>query len=131
MHKNWRFFRSLIDNLEMLLVKCDLNVGRRYASLVTDGELRERLWNEIVDEFERTVSVVRRITGNRQLLGNQPELRETLRLRDPYIDPLSVLQVQLLARYRGMSVDDQQRDDVLRAILRSVNGIAAGLQNTG
>ena len=131
MYRDWPFFRSLIDNLEMVLVKCDLAVGRRYASLVKDARLRKRLWTEIEQEFDRTVAMVRRVTGKRQLLANQPQLRETLRLRDPYIDPLSVLQVQLLARYRGMSMTDPERDDVLQAILRSVNGIAAGLQNTG
>lgn len=131
MYRDWPFFRSLIDNLEMVLVKCDLAVGRRYASLVKDARLRKRLWTEIEQEFDRTVAMVRRVTGKRQLLANQPQLRETLRLRDPYIDPLSVLQVQLLARYREMSTTDPERDDVLQAILRSVNGIAAGLQNTG
>ena len=131
MYEDWPFFRSLIDNLEMVLVKCDLGVGRRYASLVKDARLRKKLWTEIEEEFDRTVTMVRRVTGKRELLANQPQLRETLRLRDPYIDPLSVLQVQLLARYRGMSASDPEKDDVLRAILRSVNGIAAGLQNTG
>ena len=131
MYQDWPFFRSIIDNLEMVLVKCDLGVGQRYASLVTNARLRKKLWTEIEGEFDRTVRMVRRVTGKRELLANQPQLRETLRLRDPYIDPLSVLQVQLLARYRAMPTSDPGKEDVLQAILRSVNGIAAGLQNTG
>ena len=131
MYEDWPFFRSLIDNLEMVLVKCDLGVGARYASLVRNARLRLKMWTEIEEEFNRTVSMVKRVTGKRSLLANQPQLRETLHLRDPYIDPLSVLQVRLLARYRAMSDADPEKEGVLRAILRSVNGISAGLQNTG
>jgi phosphoenolpyruvate carboxylase len=89
------------------------------------------MWDEITGEYERTVAAVLRITGKRWLLGDQPQLRETLRLRDPYIDPLSVLQAGLLRRYRDMDENDPARAELLEAILRSVNGIAAGLQNTG
>jgi len=131
MYEDWPFFHSLIDNLEMVLVKCDLGVGARYASLVRNARLRVKMWTEIEEEFNRTVSMVKRVTGKRYLLANQPQLRETLHLRDPYIDPLSVLQVRLLARYRLMSDGDPEKEGVLRAILRCVNGISAGLQNTG
>lgn len=115
----------------MVLVKCDMGVGARYASLVRNARLRIKMWTEIEEEFNRTVSMVKRVTRKRYLLANQPQLRETLHLRDPYIDPLSVLQVRLLARYRAMPDADPEKEDVLRAILRSVNGISAGLQNTG
>jgi len=131
MYRMWPHFRSLISNLEMALAKTDLGVGRRYLELVADHDLRERLWGEIESEHARTVSAVLRLTGKRELLGGQPQLRETLRLRDPYIDPLSVLQAQMLREYRSMPPDDPARREVFEAILRTINGIAAGLQNTG
>lgn len=131
MYQGWPHFRSLVSNLEMVLAKSDLVVGRRYADLVSDPVLRARIWGEIVTEHDRTVAAVLRVTGKRGLLAGQRRLRETLRLRDPYIDPLSVLQATLLRRYRAMSPEDPQRQVVLEAILRSINGVAAGLQNTG
>ncbi|MFN2568461.1 MAG: phosphoenolpyruvate carboxylase [Candidatus Dormibacteria bacterium] len=131
MYRYWPHFRSLVSNLEMGLAKTDLGVGRRYLELVGDRDLRDRLWGEIEAEHGRTVRSVLRITGKRELLGDQRQLRETLRLRDPYIDPLSVLQAQMLRQYRSMPEDDPRRQEVFEAILRTINGIAAGLQNTG
>ncbi|HZB97001.1 MAG TPA: phosphoenolpyruvate carboxylase, partial [Candidatus Sulfotelmatobacter sp.] len=131
MYREWPHFRSLVSNLEMVLAKTDLNVGQRYLDLVSDLEVRQRLWAHILREHSRTVRAVLKVTGKRELLAGQRQLRETLRLRDPYIDPLSVLQAKLLRQYRQMSEDDSARGQVLEAILRSINGIAAGLQNTG
>jgi phosphoenolpyruvate carboxylase len=115
----------------MVLAKTDLGVAGGYLDLVTDAGLRQRMWDEVTAEHERTVSAVLKVTGKRRLLADQPQLRETLRLRDPYIAPLSVLQAQMLARYRQLDESDPERPALLEAILRSVNGIAAGLQNTG
>ncbi|HET9051626.1 MAG TPA: phosphoenolpyruvate carboxylase, partial [Candidatus Dormibacteraeota bacterium] len=106
MYREWPFFRSLVGNLEMVLAKTDLGVGSRYRELVDDQALRDRMWNEISAEHDRTVAAVLRITGKQWLLGDQPQLRETLRLRDPYIDPLSVLQAGLLHRYRDLPEGD-------------------------
>jgi phosphoenolpyruvate carboxylase len=131
MYREWPFFRALVSNLEMALAKADLGVAGRYAELVTDPNLRSRMWKEVCDEHARTLEAMARVTGREALLADQPGLRETLRLRDPYIDPLSVLQAQMLSRYRALDERDPERPALLEAILRSVNGIAAGLQNTG
>jgi phosphoenolpyruvate carboxylase len=131
MYAGWPFFRALVGNLEMTLAKTDLGVAGRYLELVTDAGLRRRMWDEITAEHARTVSAMLRVTGKEALLADQPLLQETLRLRDPYIDPLSVLQAQMLDRYRRMDGDAPERDALREAILRTVNGIAAGLQNTG
>ena len=131
MYSEWPFFRSLIDNLQMVLAKVDLAVGRRYLDLVDDIELRSRMWLLITTEHQRTLDAVLRLCGIQHLLDTEPNLRAILRLRDPYIDPLSVLQAQLLRRYRQCTPDDPARGNLLEAILRTVNGIAAGLQNTG
>jgi phosphoenolpyruvate carboxylase len=131
MYVRWPFFRALVGNLEMTLAKTDLGVASRYFELVSDPGLRERMWAEVTAEHRRTLEAMVQVTRKQSLLADQPLLRETLRLRDPYIDPLSVLQAQMLARYRALDEADPQRPALLEAILRSVNGIAAGLQNTG
>ena len=131
MYLRWPFFRALVGNLEMALAKTDMGVASRYLELVADPGLRERMRVEATGEHARTLEAMVHITGKRTLLADQPLLQETLRLRDPYIDPLSVLQAQMLARYRTLDETDPQRPALLEAILRSVNGIAAGLQNTG
>ncbi len=131
MYVSWPFFRALIANLEMTLAKADLGVASRYFELVADAGLRQRMWDEVAAEHRRTLEAMARVTGRDSLLADQPVLRETLRLRDPYIDPLSVLQAQMLLRYRSLPDADPERPALLEAILRSVNGIAAGLQNTG
>ena len=131
MYRDWPFFRSVVSNLEMVMAKTDLGVGSRYLNLVAEATLRHQMWGEITAEYDRTVASVLHITGKRWLLADQPQLRETLRLRDPYIDPLSVLQAGLLQRYREMPETDPERELLLETILRSVNGISAGVQNTG
>jgi len=131
MYLRWPFFRALIGNLEMTLAKTDLGVASRYFELVSEPDLRARMWAEVTAEHARTLQAMVRVTGKQTLLADQPLLQETLRLRDPYIDPLSVLQAQMLAQYRALDGADPQRPALLEAILRSVNGIAAGLQNTG
>ena len=131
MYLRWPFFGALIGNLEMVLAKADLGVAGRYLELVRDVTLRQRMWAEVTDEHARTVAAMLRVTRKATLLADQPQLKETLRLRDPYIDPLSVLQAQMLARYRDLPPGDAARPALLEALLRTVNGIAAGLQNTG
>jgi len=131
MYLHWPFFRALAGNLEMTLAKIDLGVADRYFELVSDPGLRRRMRAEVTAELNRTLEAMVHVTGKHTLLADQPLLRETLHLRDPYIDPLSVLQAQMLARYRALGDSDPERPALLEAILRSVNGIAAGLQNTG
>jgi phosphoenolpyruvate carboxylase len=124
MHARWPFFASLISSLEMALFKTDLGVAERYLRLV-DPELRERFWPPIAAEHERVRSSVLAITGNDRLLADAPRLQERLAHRDPWVDPLSHLQVELLERTRAGATADRQ------PLLGTVTGIAFGLRNTG
>ena len=131
MYRHWVFFRSLIDNLQMVLVKADMRIARQYATLVSDEQERERIFTAIEAEFRRTHDTVLQITEQQSVLEQQPQLLASLRLRDPYIDPMSYFQVRLLREMRRLPLDDPQRPAHLQAVLRTINGIAAGLQNTG
>ena len=131
MYQHWLFFRSLVDNLQMVLAKADMRIARQYAALVSDERERDRLFSIIEAEFQRALDAVLQITGQASVLERQPELSASLRLRDPYIDPMSYFQVRLLRELRRLPVDDPRRAAHLQAVLRTINGIAAGLQNTG
>jgi phosphoenolpyruvate carboxylase len=131
MYQHWLFFRSLVDNLQMVLAKADMRIARQYATLVSDARERERLFSMIAAEFQRAYDAVLQITGQASVLERQPQLLASLRLRDPYIDPMSYFQVRLLRELRRLPADDPRRAAHLQAVLRTINGIAAGLQNTG
>ncbi|HJR26542.1 MAG TPA: phosphoenolpyruvate carboxylase, partial [Acidimicrobiales bacterium] len=105
-------------------------VARRYASLAT-GPDNARRWAAIEAEYHRTVGLLLRVTGRDHLLDGAPVLQRSIALRNPYVDALSELQVRLLARLRAQPADDPERGRVLRLVQLSVNGVAAGLQNTG
>ncbi|MCC7546981.1 MAG: phosphoenolpyruvate carboxylase [Burkholderiales bacterium] len=127
MHGAWPFFRALMSNMDMVLAKADLHIASRYAELLADQPLRERIFAMLGDEMERTVGHLLRITGQRELLENNPLLARSFRNRRPYIDPLNHLQVESLRRFRAGEQDEKTR----RAILLTINGIAAGLRNSG
>jgi len=131
MYRNWLFFRSLVDNLQMVLVKADMRIARQYATLVADERERDRVFATIDAEFQRTRDAVLEITEQRSILERQPSLLASLHLRDPYLDPMSYFQVRLLRELRRLPGDDPRRPTHLQAVLRTINGIAAGLQNTG
>jgi phosphoenolpyruvate carboxylase len=131
MYENWVFFRSLCDNLQMVLVKADMRIARVYAGLVQDPGERERIFTEIESEFRRTESLILQVTSQQTMLEHQPQLLASLRLRDPYLDPMSYLQVRLLRELRSLPAQDPRRAPYLEGVLRTINGIAAGLQNTG
>ena len=130
LYRSWPFLASLLDNAEMILAKADMGVARRYASLAT-GPDGERRWAAIEAEYHRTVALLLRVTGRDRLLDGAPVLQRSIALRNPYVDALSELQVRLLARLRALPADDPERGRVLRLVQLSVNGVAAGLQNTG
>jgi len=131
MYQHWLFFRSLVDNLQMVLAKADMRIARQYATLVSDERERDRLFSIIEAEFQRAHDAVLQITGQSSVLERQPQLLASLRLRDPYIDPMSYFQVRLLRELRRLPAGDPRRAAHLQAVLRTINGIAAGLQNTG
>jgi phosphoenolpyruvate carboxylase len=131
MYDAWPFFKSTIDNLQMALAKSDLVIAKEYASLVSDIETRQRIFNWITDEYHTTCDLVLKITQQQEVLDHIPVIQESIRLRNPYVDPLSYLQVQLLAEWRGQNDTQEDAPDLLRQVLLTINGIAAGLRNTG
>jgi phosphoenolpyruvate carboxylase len=130
LYRSWPFLNSLLDNAELSLAKADVGVARLYARLATnDGD--ERRWATIEAEHARAVQLLLRVTGRDRLLDDAPVLQRSITLRNPYVDSLSELQVRLLARLRSLEPDDPARETVLRLVQLTVNGVAAGLQNTG
>jgi phosphoenolpyruvate carboxylase len=127
MDREWPFFAATIANAEMALAKSDLDIAARYANLVEDAELRARIWQRIEDEHQRSTREILHLTGQHRLLDREPVLRRSIDRRNPYVDPISFVQVELLRRLRGR----RSQDSTLRAILRTVNGIAGGLKSTG
>ncbi len=127
MQRQWPFFKTLLSNMDMVIAKSDLALASRYAELVTDARLRKKIFNMIEAEWQRTVTALGQITGERQRLASNTALQRSIRHRFPYIDPLHHLQVELVRRYRAGQADER----VQRGIHISINGIAAGLRNTG
>jgi phosphoenolpyruvate carboxylase len=128
MYRRWPFWKTLIDNAQMILAKADLTIARLYADLVEDRELADRIYERIASEYQRTVEVVGLMTGNSELLDNMPVLKRSIERRNPYVDPLSFIQLVLLSRLRSGA---EPRSELLTGVLESINGIASGLKNTG
>ena len=128
MYGSWPFWRTLIDNSQMILAKADLVIARLYADLVEDQEMGTAIFQRIAAEYLRTVEVILQITGQSELLERSPVLLHSIERRNPYVDPLSFIQLVLLRRLRA---GVEPREELLTAVLESINGIAAGLKNTG
>jgi len=128
MYQRWPFFRTLVDRLDMVLAKMDMSIAARYARLVGDEQLRGDIFSRIEKEHARTRKAFFAISGTKTLLQNNPALARSLRNRIPYIDPLNHLQVDLLRRLRARSTQDSE---MRRAVHLTINGIAAGLRNSG
>ena len=128
MYHRWPFWKALIDNTQMILAKADLTIARLYADLVEDQALGDRIFGRIAAGHHRASDVIRRITGQSELLENMPILRRSIDGRNPYVDPLSIIQLVLLKRLRS---GEGPREETLTGVLESINGIAAGLKNTG
>ncbi|HEX5938956.1 MAG TPA: phosphoenolpyruvate carboxylase, partial [Dehalococcoidia bacterium] len=131
LYQQWAFFRAVIDNAEMALAKTDLTIAALYTELVADRALREQFFSMISSEYERTVSFVLQASGGTHLLAGAPELRLSIQRRNPYVDPLNYLQVELLQRARAVGEGSDEYQDLLAAIFQTINGIAAGMKNTG
>jgi phosphoenolpyruvate carboxylase len=135
MYKQWPFFSTLISNLDMVLAKSDLGIAARYVELVEDKRLGKKIFAAIVAEFDRTQEALTLITGEKSRLSANPALARSIEHRFPYIDPLNHLQVELLRRFRAVPADKRADDPAMERVQRgihlSINGIAAGLRNTG
>lgn len=127
MEKDWPYFAAVLSNAEMALAKADMRVAAQYIALVEPPELRERIWAMITSEFDRTVRLLLEVTGQQALLDRDPVLQRSIARRNPYVDPLSFIQVELLDRFR----DNGAVEEFLRPVLLSINGIAGALKNTG
>ena len=132
MFKEWPFFATLLSNMDMVLAKTDLAVASRYAGLVGDRKLRNSIFKRITQEHERTIACLISITGAKERLAGNPLLARSIKNRFAYLDPLNHLQVELIKRHRAATADGRKIDErVRRGIHLSINGIAAGLRNTG
>jgi phosphoenolpyruvate carboxylase len=127
MYRSWPFFRSVLSNLDMVLAKTDLAIASRYAELVSDERVRTAVFSRIEAEWQRTRRSLSAITGHAELLADNPTLARSIRNRFPYLDPLNHLQVELLRRHRADGGDER----LLHAIHLTINGVAAGLRNSG
>ncbi|MBL8342256.1 MAG: phosphoenolpyruvate carboxylase [Rubrivivax sp.] len=131
MHRQWPFFRTLLSNLDMVLAKGDLRIAARYADLVEDKALGRRLFAQLKAEWQRVERALALITGEHERLQSNPALARSIAHRFPYLDPLNHLQVELLRRHRHGRADAAGAQRLQRGIHLSINGIAAGLRNTG
>jgi phosphoenolpyruvate carboxylase len=131
MHRQWPFFRTLLSNLDMVLAKTDLRIAARYVELVEDRALARRLFAQLKAEWERCDRALHLITGEAKRLQSNPALARSIEHRFPYLDPLNHLQVELLRRYRQRREGQPGVERLQRGIHLSINGIAAGLRNTG
>lgn len=133
MFKEWPFFATLLSNMDMVLSKVDMAIAARYAELVTDEKMRDEIFGRICAEHERTITCLEAITGDTERLATNPLLASSLNRRLPYIDPLNYLQVEMIRRHRQMLIDrpGEVNARANRGIHLSINGVAAGLRNTG
>ena len=129
MYKEWPFFRSTIDNLQMALTKADLMTAKNYTSMVEDKTIADRIFGAIEKEYTETKEAILQITDQEELMEHLPNIQSSIRLRNPYVDPLSFFQVELISKLR--QADEEQADRLLQEVLLTINGIAAGLRNTG
>jgi phosphoenolpyruvate carboxylase len=131
MHAEWPFFQTLIDNAQLTMRKADMGIAALYAGLVEDTKLRARIFGILTAEFERTEQAILVITGQKQLLSGEPVLLKSVQLRNPYIDPLNYIQVDMIRRLRDGKLSKAD-DEATRAVVElTINGISGGLKNTG
>ncbi|WP_413374725.1 phosphoenolpyruvate carboxylase [Alkalihalobacillus sp. 1P02AB] len=128
MYQKWPFFHSTIHNLQMALMKADLATAKEYLNLVEDKDIATRIYADISAEYEKTKEVLLKITGSNELLDHAPNIRESVRRRNPYVDPLNFLQVDLIQKMRSA---EHVEDELMTEVLLTISGVAAGLVNTG
>ncbi len=126
------FFKATIDNAQLTLLKADIQIASHYAALVSDEKIRVRVFDAIAAEFHRTECAILEITGQKSLLEREPVLAKSVQLRNPYIDPLNYIQVEMIRRLRGLEDKTGPEADALRAVIElTINGVSGGLKNTG
>jgi len=132
MYAAWPFFRAILDNAEMSLLKADMGIARLYAGLVEDRALAEAIYGRIYEEFQQARDAILGISGHAALMDADPVIQRSVHLRNPYVDPLNYLQVEMLRRLRALGDPDGSEAEALREVVGlTINGIAAGLRNTG
>jgi phosphoenolpyruvate carboxylase len=132
MYANWPFFKSLLDNSEMSLIKADMDIAALYVELVPDRELGKSIFSRIREEYERTRATVLSISRHASLMEKEPVTQSAVQLRNPYVDPLNYIQVEVIRRLRSLKNPTGAETEVLRDVMAlTINGIAAGLKNTG
>jgi phosphoenolpyruvate carboxylase len=127
MYRDWPFFRTMLSNMDMVLAKSDVRIASRYAELVSDRNLRVQVFSRLRAEWDDSLQALLSITQQQALLESNPLLARSIRNRFPYIDPLNHIQVELLRRHRAGDADER----VVQGIHLTINGIAAGLRNSG
>jgi phosphoenolpyruvate carboxylase len=131
MYTRWPFFQTAIANAQLTMCKADMSIAKVYASLVEDEAIRDRVLGRILEEFRLAEKAVLAVTGQNELLENEPVLARSIKLRNPYVDPLNYLQVEMIKRRRGARLKKADRESVRAVLELTVNGIAGGLKNTG
>jgi phosphoenolpyruvate carboxylase len=131
MNKQWPFFAAMISNMQMSLFKSDMRTALEYSKLCRNSAPGKAIFAKIQNENKRTIEQVLKIANIKKLLSTDPVLTLSLTRRDPYLDPLGYLQINLLKKYRDESVAEDKREEWQSALLSSINAIAAGLRNTG
>ena len=131
MYQEWPFFRAMLSNTQMALFKAEMDIAREYSKLCLNEETGSRIYRKIRDEYERTIMQVLNVTGQQSLLQDNETLALSLARRDPYLDPLNYIQLILLKRFRDESLSEEEKEVWLNPLLRTINGIATGMRNTG
>lgn len=131
MNANWPYFKAMLNNTQMALLKADMSTAKEYSELCEDKDVELRVSTKIFDEHKRTVDNILAITCNEQLLSDTPGLALSLQRRDPYLDPLSHIQILMLKRYRDEQATENEQDTWINPLLRTISAVAAGMRNTG
>ena len=131
MYESWPFFRAMLSNTQMALFKAEMDIAHEYSELVIDKNLGQSIYQKIHYEYDKTITQVLNITNQRNLLEDNQTLALSLSRRDPYLDPINYIQLILLKRYRDSTLSDEEKEKWLDPLLRSINGIATGMRNTG
>jgi len=131
MNANWPYFNAMLNNTQMALLKADMSTAKEYSELCEDKDTEQRVFKKIFDEHKRTVDNILSITNNKNLLSDTPTLALSLQRRDPYLDPLSHIQILMLTRYRDEQATENEQNTWINPLLRTISAVAAGMRNTG